>query len=179
MKNMANEARKTMVSIQDIKQSPSAKETYAREVASLDAKLNLAILNKPKEQLAQAKANAIVAEKRKMDPDLTQKELKKIRQQALVDARITTGAARQPFPVSEKEWEAIQAGAISANKLTEILQYMDNKQLKEYVMPHEGRTISPTKQTKILAMASQGYTPSEIADATGVSVSTVNRYIDK
>ena len=179
MKSLANEARKTMLNTKDIVYSPSAKETYKKEVSSLEAQLNLAILNKPKEQLAQAKANAIVAEKKKMDPDLSQKELKKIRQQALVDARISTGAARRPISVSPKEWEAIQAGAISANKLSEILLYMDDDQLKQYVMPNSGREISPTKQTKIAAMAAQGYTPSEISDATGVSVSTVNRYIDK
>lgn len=179
MKALANEARKTMINTKDMNYSPSAKETYKREVDSLNAKLNLAILNKPKEQLAQARANVKVAEKRKADPDLTQKELKKIRQQALVDARLSTGAARQPFPVTEKEWEAIQAGAITANKLYEIMLYMDEDQLKQYVSPNSGRTISPTKQNKIIAMAAQGYSPSEIAAATGVSTSTVNRYIDK
>ena len=178
MKSLANEARKTMVNTKDMTYSPSAKVTYQREVDSLMAKLNIAELNKPKEQLAQARANVIVAEKKKMDPDLTNKELKKVRQQALVDARASTGAARSPFPVTEKEWEAIQAGAISANKLSEILLYMDDDQLKQYVMPHNTREISVNKQTKIKAMAAQGYTPSEIADATGVSTTTVNKYID-
>lgn len=177
LKDLANTARKTMVNTKDMQYSPSAKVTYQKEHDSLMAKLNAAILNKPREQLAQAKANAIVNEKKKMDPTLTQKELKKIRQQALTDARAQTGASRQPFPVSPKEWEAIQAGAISASKLYEIMQYMDDKTLKEYTLPKTTREISETKQNKIRAMAAQGYTPSEIASATGVSTTTVNKYI--
>lgn len=177
MKALANEARKTMVNTADMKYSPSAKVTYANEVASLKSKLNLAELNKPKEQLAQAMANSIVSKKKAMDPDLTQKEIKKIRQQAIVEARNRVGAKRTPFPVTEKEWEAIQAGAISANQLTQIIQYMDDDVLKQYTTPYSSREISPTKQNKIVAMAAQGYTPSEIAAATGVSTTTVNKYI--
>ena len=177
MKNLANEARKEMVNTKDIQYSPSAKAAYANEVKKLEADLNLAILNKPKEQLAQAKANAIVAQKRKADPDLKQKDLKKIRQQALVDARASTGAMRHPIDVTPKQWEAIQAGAISANKLTEIMQFMNDEQLKQYATPKTtNREISPTKKAKIIAMAAQGYTPSEIADATGLSTSTVHKY---
>lgn len=183
LKGLANEARKIMVNTKDMTYSPAAKVTYSKEYDSLMAKLNIAERNKPREQLAQAKANAIVAEKRKMDPDLSQKQIKKIRQQALVDARAATGAMRQPFPVSPKEWEAIQAGAISANKLKQIMQYMGEDpetgedQLKKYALPRSSNTISVTKQNKIKAMAAQGYTPSEIADAVGVSTTTVNKYI--
>ena len=177
MKSLANKARKIMVNTKDMKYSPSAKVAYQKEYDSLMSKLNIAILNKPKEQLAQAKANAIVTAKRKADPDLTQKELKKIRQQAIVESRIKTGAKRDPFIVTPKEWEAIQAGAISANKLTQIMQYMDDETLKQYVMPRGNKEISSTKQTKIKAMAAQGYTQAEIADAIGVSTSTVNKYL--
>ena len=177
MKSLANEARKTMVNTKDMKYSPAAKITYAQEVNSLKAKLNLAELNKPKEQLAQAMANSIVSKKKAMDPDLNKKELKKIRQQAIVEARNRVGAKRDPFPVTEKEWEAIQAGAISANQLSQIIQYMDDDLLKQYTTPYSSREISPTKQNKIKAMAAQGYTQSEIAAATGVSTTTVNKYL--
>ena len=178
MKSLANEARKTMVNMKNMKYSPAAKVTYAQEVSSLKSKLNLAELNKPKEQLAQAMANSIVSKKKAMDPDLSEKELKKIRQKAIVEARNTVGAKRDPFPVTEKEWEAIQAGAISANQLTQIIQYMDDDLLKQYTTPYSSKEISPTKQNKIKAMAAQGYTPSEIASATGVSTTTVNKYIN-
>ena len=178
MKNLANEARKIMVNTEDMKYSPSAKVTYDKEVKSLDSKLKLAELNKPREQLAQAMANSIVTKKKSMDPDLTQKDLKKIRQQAIVEARTKTGAKRNPFPVTEREWEAIQAGAISANKLSQIMIYMDDDLLKQYTTPRSSREISPTKRNKIIAMAAQGYTPSEIAKVVNVSTKTVNKYIE-
>lgn len=177
MKALANEARKTMVNTQDIRYSPSAKATYEQEVKSLDAKLNLSLLNAPKERRAQAMANGIVASKKKANPDMTNADLKKVKQQALVEARTKVGAKRTPIPVTEKEWEAIQAGAISANKLAQIIQYMDQDQLMEYTTPYNTREISPAKQAKIASMAASGYSAAEIAAVVGVSTTTVHKYI--
>ena len=176
MKSMANEARKAMVNTKDNPYSPTAKATYSKEVASLDAKLNVSLMNAPKERRAQAMANAIVAEKKKMYPDMKSSEIKKVKNQALVDSRIKVGAQRNKINVTPKEWEAIQSGAISANKLSQIIQYMDQDQLAEYTSPYNKKELSPTKQAKIRAMAASGYTPSEIASAVGVSTSTVNKY---
>lgn len=176
MKSMANDARKAMVNTKDNRYSPAAKETYKKEVASLDAKLNVSLMNAPKERRAQAMANAIVAEKKKLYPDMKTSELKKVKNQALVDSRIKVGAQRNPINVTPKEWEAIQAGAVSANKLSQIIQFMPQEQLVEYTSPYNKKELSPTKQAKIRAMAASGYTPSEIASAVGVSTSTVNKY---
>ena len=178
MKGLANQARKTMVETKDIRYSPSAKATYQQEVASLDSKLNISLLNAPKERRAQAMANATVAAKKKANPDMTNADLKKVRQQALVSARTSVGARREAIPITPKEWEAIQAGAISANKLAQIIQFMDQDQLLEYTTPYNNREISPSKQAKIRSMKASGYTPSEIAEAVGVSATTVNRYIE-
>ena len=176
MKSLANQARKEMVNTKDIRYSPSAKETYKKEVDKLNADLNVALMNAPKERRAQAMANAIVAEKKKMYPDMKNSELKKVKNQALVDSRIKVGAERKKIDVTPKQWEAIQAGAVSANKLTQILQYMDQDQLMEYTSSYDKKELSPAKQAKIKAMAASGYTPSEIAAAVGVSTSTVNKY---
>ena len=176
MKSLANQARKEMVNTKDIRYSPAAKETYKNEVKSLDAKLNVSLKNAPKERRAQAMANAIVAQKKKEYPDMTNSELKKVKNQALVDSRTKVGAQRNPINVTSKEWEAIQAGAISANKLTQIVQFMPQEQLIEYTSPYDKKEISPNKQAKIKAMAASGYTPAEIAAAVGVSRSTVNKY---
>ena len=176
MKSLANKARIEMVNTKDMKYSPSAKTAYEQEVKSLDAKLNLAILNKPRERRAQAIANSMVAAKKKANPDMKKSELKKVKNQALNDARARVGARRQPIPVTPKEWEAIQAGAISANKLSEIMQYMDPDLLKQYATPRDGATISDAKQNKIKAMAASGYTPDQIAEAVGVSTTTVHKY---
>ena len=176
MKSLANKARIEMVNTKDMKYSPSAKTAYEQEVKSLDAKLNLAILNKPRERRAQAIANSMVAAKKKANPDMKKSELKKVKNQALNDARARVGARRQPIPVTSKEWEAIQAGAISANKLSEIMQYMDPDLLKQYATPRDGLAISEAKQNKIKAMAASGYTPDQIAEAVGVSTTTVHKY---
>ena len=177
MKSLANSARKEMVNTKDIKYSPSAKATYEKEAKTLQSKLNTALLNSPKERQAQAMANAVIAEKKKTYPDMTNAELKKARQQALVDARARIGAKREVIDVTEKEWEAIQAGAISANELSKIIQYMNQDQLFEYTSPYPSREISGSKQAKIHSMAASGYTPSEIAEAVGVSTTTVNKYM--
>lgn len=176
MKDLANEARKAMVNTKDIRYSPTAKETYKKEVNSLLDNLDVALRNAPKERRALAIANATVSVKKKSNPDMTNAELKKVRNQALVDARIRVGARRHKIDVTPKEWEAIQAGAISANKLTQIIQFMDSDQLMEYTSPYDKRELSPSKQAKIRTMADSGYTPSEIASAVGVSSSTVNKY---
>ena len=182
MKSLANEARKTMVNTPNPKYSPSAKATYSNEVKSLQSKLNVALRNAPRERQAQAMANAIVAEKKKQMPELANsknaKELKKVRQQALTMARTKTGARRTTIPITEKEWEAIQSGAITANMITDIINNMDADQLREYSTPKARREISDSKQGKIRNLKNSGYTPSEIAAMVGVSVSTVNKYID-
>lgn len=177
MKSLANQARKAMVNTKDIKYSPSAKATYENEVASLKSKLNIALLNAPKERQAQAIANATVTAKRKEYPDMSKADLKKLRQTSLTDARARVGARRYSIPVTEKEWEAIQAGAISANQLAQIIQYMDQDTLMQYTTPYSSKELSPAKQAKIRSMADSKYTPSEIAEAVGVSSTTVNKYL--
>ena len=182
MKSLANEARKTMVNTPNPKYSPSAKETYSNEVKTLQSKLNVALRNAPRERQAQAMANAIVAEKKKQMPELNNsknaKELKKVRQQALTMARTKTGARRSTIEITDKEWEAIQSGAVTANMTMDIINYMDADQLREYSTPKATREISSSKQGKIKNLANSGYTPSEIAAMVGVSMTTVNKYID-
>lgn len=182
MKSLANEARKTMVNTPNPKYSPSAKATYSEEVKSLQSKLNVALRNAPRERQAQAMANAIVAKKKQEMPELANsknaKELAKVRQQALTSARTKTGARRTTIPITEKEWEAIQSGAVTANMISEIINHMDADQLREYSTPKARREISESKQGKIKNLKNSGYTPSEIAAMVGVSVATVNKYID-
>lgn len=181
MKSMANTARKEMLATPNPSYSPTAKVTYEQEVKSLKAKLNIAKLNAPRERQAQAMANGIVAEKKKADPSLTlsknAKELKKVKQQALTMARSKTGAKRNAFPITDKEWEAIQSGAISANMLMEILNSMDADVLRTYAMPRATREISDAKLAKIRSLESSGYTTDEIASMVGISTNTINKYL--
>lgn len=177
MKSLANQARKEMVSTGRISYSSSAKAAYQQEVASLNAQLNIALKNAPRERTAQAIANATVAAKKQAYPDMTTSEIKKASQQALTVARTRVGAERKLVEVSDREWEAIQAGAISENQLAKILNYVDIDAIRQRAMPRATTTLSTAKQNKIASMIASGYSTSEIAEALGISTSTVSKYL--
>ena len=177
MKSLANQARKEMVSTGKIEYSASAKAAYQNEVALLNAHLNLSLKNAPRERQAQVIANATVAAKKQSNPDMTSEEIKKANQQALTAARAQVGAERRPIVISDREWEAIQAGAISENKLTQILNYVDIDSLRQRATPRATTALSDAKIAKIAAMSSSGYSTSDIAEAIGVSTSTVVKYL--
>lgn len=178
MKSLANQARKEMLNTGKIAYSASAKATYQEEVASLSSKLNIALMNAPRERQAQVMANAVVAAKKQDNPDMTSAEVKKASQQALAQARVTVGASRTPITITDNEWEAIQAGAISENKLIQILNHTDIDEIRQRATPHSTTSLSTTKVNKILAMNASGYSTSEIAEALGVSSSTVSKYLN-
>jgi len=179
MKALANQARKEAVSTGKLKYSSSAKATYQAEVDSLDAKLNVASKNAPRERQAQVIANSVVKAKQQANPDMDKKELKKTAQIAINDARIKTGASGKDSRISitDKEWEAIQAGAISDSKLSAILRYADPDDVKSKATPRTTTQASTAKIQKIQTMASMGYTNSEIAESVGLSTSAVSKYI--
>ena len=178
MKYLANEARKEYMLTRDTPYSPTAKKTYAAEVESLDRKLNDARLNAPRERKAQLMANTIVNKKKAMDPDLTKKDLKKLSQKALTQARVEVGAQRSAIEFTDREWEAIQAGAITHTKLEQILDSADMDSVKEKAMPRFSMEISDAQKARIKAMSDAGYTNAEIAKRLGKSTSTVSKYIN-
>lgn len=178
MKSLANRARKEMVSTGKIAYSASAKATYQEEVDSLSAKLNVALMNAPRERQAQVIANASVAAKKQDNPDMTNGEIKKANQQALTAARASVGARRETIKVTDKEWEAIQAGAISENKLTQIINNVDIDDLRQRATPRASTELSTAKVNKITSMNASGYSTAEIAEALGVSTSTVSKYLN-
>ena len=177
MKAFANKARLEIVRTKDIPYSPSAKETYKVEVESLKSKLNVSLKNAPRERQAQLRANATVTAKKQANPDMTKGEIKKAGQQALVKARIDVGAKRETIKITDREWEAIQAGAISNNKLQQIVAHTDIDELRQRATPRATTTLSQAKINKIQNMRASGYTNAEIAEAIGVSTSTVSKYV--
>ena len=177
MKSLANRARKEMLSTGKIAYSASAKETYQEEVDHLMAQLNVALRNAPRERQAQVIANATVAAKKQENPDMTRSEIKKASQQALTAARTTVGASRETISISDREWEAIQAGAISENRLTQIINNVDIDTLRQRATPRSTTVLSTAKVNKIASMSASGYSTAEIAEALGVSASTVNKYL--
>lgn len=177
MKSLGNQARKEMLSTGKIAYSKTAKATYQREVDSLNAKLNVVLKNAPKERQAQTMANAVVKAKLQENPDMTNAEKKKASQQALAKARAQVGAKSQKIELTDKEWEAIQAGAISENKLVQIINKVDSDSLRQRATPRSTTTLSTAKVNKIQSMRNSGYTISEIAKALGVSTTTIGTYL--
>ena len=177
MKSLANQARKEMMSTGKIAYSASAKATYQAEVDSLMAKLNRSLLNAPRERQAQLLANAEVKAKQKENPDMKPGDVKKASQQALTKYRESVGAKREPITITDREWEAIQAGAITENKLMQILNNTDTDNLRERATPRATTTLSAAKVNRIKSMNASNYSLSEIAKALGVSPSTVSQYL--
>lgn len=179
MKALANKARLEYVKPDKIRYSSAAKEAYKVEVASLTAKLNDALLNNPRERQAQRLANAEIQKKRLKNPNLTKEEIKKLSQQTISDKRTQVGAIarkKRNIPLTDREWEAIQAGAVSETILKNILMNTDPDQLRQYAMPKTTTTLSTAKINKIKQMSSS-YTIEQIAASLGVSKSTVSNYL--
>jgi hypothetical protein len=181
MKDLANKARLESIHTQEMKYSSSANKTYRQEYDHLNHQLNIALKNAPRERQAQAMANVIVRKKIESDPDLKskekKKELKKIKQQALTSSRAKVGAKRSTIDISEREWEAIQSGAISATQLKQILRFADIDKVREFATPRSRKEITPAKQAKIASLKASGYTNREIADMMSISMSTVSKYL--
>jgi hypothetical protein len=179
MKALGNQARKSYVETPNLEYNSSAAKTYAKEVESLNSKLAVAQKNAPRERQAQIIANANYEAQLKAHPEWkdSNDKKKKIRGQAIQDARAQVGAKKERVKITDREWEAIQAGAITNNKLLQILNNTDSDALKERAMPKETRTVRDSQIARMKSMSNSGYSLREIADALGVSPSTVSKYI--
>lgn len=182
VKALANEARKESIATGRLTYSPTAAKTYQTEVARLNAALGVAAMNAPKERRAQVLANSEIKAKKQANPDLEKdkKELKKQRQIAINKARISVGADGKGsrITISDREWEAIQAGAITDSKLSQILRYADQDALKQRATPKSNTTLSSAKINRMKALAASNYSYGEIAKALGCSPSTVSKYLN-
>jgi DNA-binding CsgD family transcriptional regulator len=180
MKALANQARKEMMTTGKIPYSAAAKDAYREEYSSLMSKLNTAKLNTARERAAQRMANAEVNVKKSTDPDMKPGDVKKAGQQALTKYRTEVGSVSRrdrSIKITDREWEAIQAGAITENVLKDILNNTDIDSLRERATPRSTTKLSQTKISKIKAMRNSNYTTEQIAKACGCSVSTVQQYI--
>lgn len=178
LKSLANQARKESISTKHTPYSPSAKKAYEKEVASLNAKLNVALKNKPLERQAQLLANSIVKAKKEAHPEMDAADLKKIKGQALAEARARTMAKKQNIDITESEWEAIQSGAISTNTLTQILNNTDLDRVKQLATPRSSKKVSSSNKQKAMAWLNSGHTRAEVADALGISTSALDDLLD-
>lgn len=181
MKALANQARLEYKATPTLKRSASAAKAFEPEVTRLMSALRVAQLNAPREREAQRIANARVRAK-VQDNNITDKdEISKIRRAAINDARVATGASgkRTRITISDGEWTAIQAGAISDTTLSEILRYAEPKTVRERATPRATTQLSQARINRIKALANSGHTNSEIAEALGISTSAVSKYLNE
>jgi DNA-binding CsgD family transcriptional regulator len=174
LKALANQARKSALTTGSLKYSPTANKTYASQVAKLSSDLNIALKNKPIERQAQLVANAVVAARRAGNPGMDSADLKKIKGQALQAARDRVGAKKIQIPITDDQWRAIQAGAISSSKLSQILDNADSERVRTLATPRAATVVTPSKLAIAKARLASGYTQAEIADSLGIPVSTLN-----
>lgn len=182
MKRLANEARKEQVNLVLPRQSKAAKALYAAEVKSLDAKLKLALSNAPLERRAQAIAGAAARARIDANPGEDDDTKKKIRYQALEDARNFTKANKLKIgapdsngksTLTDREWDAIQAGAVSSTKLREILRNADMDRVRELSTPRPRSSLTTGQIARAKQLAASGRSITDIAAALDLPRSTV------
>ena len=178
LKALANDARKEYINTKPTAYSPSAAKVYAKEVSTLDAKLNVALKNAPKERAAQLLANSVVKQKRLSNPGMERDEVKKVEARELVRARARLGAGKTLVDITPTEWEAVQSGAISTNKLTKILNNTDVDKVKKLATPRQPTVMTSAKQTRAKALLAGNKTAAEVAEILGVPVSTLKSSLE-
>ena len=174
MKALGNAARKEWLNTTTYKKDPEAEKKYAEEVKSLDDKYKRALQNAPRERRAQLDANRKLFYQKRDNPEMTYEEERKFSGQAITASRKKYNPnGKDRIVISDREWEAIQARAISPNKLENILGHCDMDELKKRAMPKHSVAISSAKESIAKAMKAQGYSGKEIADRLGISTSSV------
>ena len=183
MKELARQSRIKASDTDKIAYDREAKKKYASEVESLKAKIEKAELNTARERAANRMAAATVKAKKDAanakGEEISGKDIKKAGQVALTKYREELGSVSRKdrnIVLTDREWEAIQAGAVSENTLNRILRNSDADSLRQRAMPKETKELNKAKQNRIKAM-SASYTIAQIAEKLGVSTSTVTKYL--
>ena len=186
-KALANRARKEFLHStknESIAYSKEAAQEYAKEVADLKDKLLIAEKNAPRERAAQRLASMRVqmeADARALvGNDMTEGEKRKQLAKEIGPAREQVGAKKQRVKFTDREWEAIQKGAINKTTLNKLLNNADEDDYKQRATPKERRGLSDRKIALVKSMLARMNDPNEnmtlqdIANYVGASQSTIS-----
>lgn len=185
MKALGNLARKEARETGNLKYNRDAELAYQDEVKSLNKKVSRAMLEAPKERQATLIAASNIAAKKEANPELKLKEnadkLRKLSQKEMNHAReLVFGLdeknntiRRYRIDVTDREWDAIQAGAISDTKLKTILRYADTDAIKKRAMPRTNTGMKDSTKARARALLNSGHSPAEVAEELGISVTTL------
>lgn len=176
MKGLANKARKEWIVTPDLEYSPEANKKYSAEVKELNRKYINAKMNAPRERQAQILATQIINERIEENPNIVndKEEFKRTKGQALNGARSRTGAKKARVTFTEREWEAINAGAVSTTRLTELLKNADQDSYRSLALPRATR-VSRSTADYITSLLNAGWTREEIVDAGYASMTTIEK----
>lgn len=174
-KALANKARLEAFKTPPIQWSQSAKRVYKDEVDSLNSKLTIAKKNRTLERHARVIAGAAIRARLDANPNLDRDTVKKIKYQELARARTRVKLDQTKIRFTDKEWQAIQQGAISNHKLKELLAKADMEQVNELATPVTKTVMTTTMTARARKLTDSGMTRGEIADILGVSLTTLDR----
>ena len=179
MKAMGDKARLESTRTGSIPYDKNAATIFKDEVKSLNDKLTKAEQNAPLERRAWLIANKTVELRKENNPMLAEDNdaLKKVRDQAIKDARQQVGAGKERIVPTDREWEAIQSGAIHKTTLESILKEMDDSVAKKMAMPKTKKEYSDTTKSRAKTMFAKGATVSEIAERLGISIDAVHQIL--
>ena len=178
MKQLALDARKEARATKNMVYDPNAKKVYKKEVDDLNSKLKRALANNPRERQAQMLASKRMKTWMENNPDATKEDIKKRRNRVLAESRAKTGADKDRIVITDKEWEAIQSGAVTTNTMVKILNNTDQDRLRELATPRTKRGMSSSQMSRAKSLLKMGYTQAEVAEALGVSVSTIQNNVE-
>lgn len=177
MKSLANRARKEAIGIDEYEYSPAANKVYKDQVKELDSKLEEVARNAPKERHAQMVAAAQFAAIKADNSEMTDEQESKIKTRLISAARAKLGAKRTEIYITDEQWKAIQAGAVSKNKLEKIFAKSEKSRLDQLAMPLPSNKLNKGEVSRIKSLSNLGYTNAEIAEQLNISTSTVNAYL--
>lgn len=175
MKAIANMARLKRVRTPSPKINTQARIVYKDEVAKLKADLDKAKAQKPLDRRADVIAGAKYKALLKDDPTLRYDtdRRRKVERQVKNAARARLGLEKPVIEITDRQWDAIQSGAVSASRLREILDYADAKRVTELAMPRTNPVMTSAINARARAMLSAGNSVADVAAALGVSASTL------
>lgn len=179
MKRLGDKARKESVNTVVFKKDPEAAKRYSEEVKSLEEKYKKAKANSPIERQAQLLATSIYNANYNDHPEWDDDDKKKARGQALTEARYRTGAQGNLVTFTDREWEAVNARAISSSKLTQLLSKADQDNYMQLAMPRTSK-ISDAKRSRIKALYNAGWSYEQIKKSvSGVSLSSIANIVNE
>ena len=134
----------------------------------------MALANAPLERQVHLVGNRQIELRKAANPDMEPSQIKKLKGQVLNEMRERIGASKQRIEITPKEWEAIEAGAISSSLLSQILNNTNLDIVQTYATPRPKTLMSDAKVARAKIYQQQGRTLAEISDMLGVSVSTLS-----